>query len=183
VLPAAGAATVLVIAVLAWKFWPHPTEAVVEHAPTVVPSAPIAGEGAPLAASFPDAGGVPALAPEDVETALTQADTYLKSGTADGAGGRNLIYPDDDSAWYLYRRVLATQADNARAKAGIAAIVAYYRKNAHLLCEHGQWGNCGVIARQGLKVDPTDVTLIKLDAASALGSAGQTPALPPLPAN
>jgi hypothetical protein len=181
-IPAAGVATVLVLAALAWKFWPHPAESIANAPATVVPSSPLAGTDAPLATRFPDAGSVPALTPEEIENALTQADTYLKNGMADGAGGRNLIYPDDDSAWYLYRRVLATQADNARAKAGIAAIVAYYRKNAQLLCEHGQWGNCGVIARQGLKVDPSDETLVKLDAASAAGSAGETPALPPLPA-
>jgi hypothetical protein len=127
---------------------------------------------------------VPALSPEEVENALTQADTYLQQGTESVENaGRHLITPDDDSAWYLYRRVLVTQPGNARAKSGIAAIVAYYRGKAHLACEGGQWGNCGFIARLGLKVDPSDETLVKLDAASAAGTSGETPTLPPLPAN
>ncbi len=178
IVPVAGIGGVLVVAVLGWKFWPHSDEPVVESPATVVPSAPLAGTSAPLATNFPGAATVPALAPEEIENALTQADVYLRDGIAENGGGRHLAYPDDDSAVYLYRRVLTTQPENARAKAGIAAILNYYRKSAHLLCERGQWGNCGYIARQGLKIDASDETLIKLDAAAAAGDRGESPALP-----
>ena len=181
--PVAGVTGVLVIAMLAWQFWPRSAEPATNPPPTVVPSAPLSGTTTPLATSFPYASTVPALAPEEIENSLTQADAYLRDGIAENGGGRHLTYPDDDSAFYLYQRVLATQADNARAKAGIAAIVGYYRKSAHLLCEHGQWGNCGYIARQGLKIAASDETLLKLDAAAASGDRGETPTLPPLPAN
>ena len=182
--PGVGIAGALVIALLAWKFWPQTTEPVAEQAPTVVPSAPLAGTNAPLATNFADAGGAPALAPQEVETALTQADAYLKQGTESiENAGRHLQTPVDDSAWYLYRRVLATQPDNARAKAGIAAIIRYYQGKARLACTGSQWGNCGFIARLGLTVDPSDDTLLKLDAAAAAGERGETPTLPPLPSN
>jgi serine/threonine protein kinase len=183
IFPAAGIVGVLVIAVVAWKFWPHAAEHTTDPVSTVVPSAPLVGTSAPLATNFPGTSTVPALAPEEIENALTQADVYLRDGTAENGGGRHLAYPDDDSAFYLYRRVLATQPENARAKTGIAAILSYYRKSAYLLCDRGQWGNCGYIARQGLKIDASDETLIKLDAASAAGDRGETPTLPPLPAN
>ncbi len=184
-MPAVGAAIVLVVGVLAWQFWPKATAPVADAPVTTVPSAPLTGgDSTPLATSFPNSPTVPVLPPEEIETALTQADAYLKQGTETVENaGRHLQSPEDDSAWYLYRRVLATQPDNARAKAGIAAIIRYYQGKAHLACEGGQWGNCGFIARLGLTVDPADETLVKLDAAAAAGDRGEKPTLPALPAN
>ena len=183
IFPAAGVTGVLVIAFLGWKFWPQTESPSVTAAPTAVPSVPLNEPATtPLATSFPNTNSAPALAPEDIENTLTQADMYLHGGIAENAGGRHLTYPDDDSAFYLYQRVLATTPDNARAKAGIAAIVSYYRNFAYKACERGQWGNCGFIARQGMKVDPSDEYLIKINAAADAGTRGETPRLPPLPA-
>lgn len=51
---------------------------------------------------------------EELQRVLSQADQALASG--------NLIEPANASALALYRRALALEADNARARAGIAAV-------------------------------------------------------------
>jgi hypothetical protein len=122
------------------------------------------------------------MSAEDIETALTQADTYLDNGTNKDLG-RQLTFPDDDSALGLYRKVLAAQPDNPRARAGIAAIVAFFRKMSHKACSSGLWVQCRIHAQSGLDIDPADETLIRLNAAADAGERGETPALPTLPGN
>ena len=122
------------------------------------------------------------MAADEIENALRQADNYLATGTAPESGGRHLIYPDDDSALYLYQRVLTAQPENIRARKGIAALVSYYRRYAHLACQKEQWGNCAVIAGLGLQIDPSDALLVRINAAAEQGQRGERPALPALPA-
>ncbi len=182
-LPAAIAG-VLALAVAAWVFWPSPGAGQLAQDSSAAgqPDVGARPHGATLSASFPaQAVGIP-LAASEIENALAQADSYLATGTAPDSGGRHLIYPEDDSALFLYQRVLTAQPENLRARKGIAALVAYYRRYAHLACQKQQWGNCAVIARLGLQIDPADGVLVRLDAAAEQGQRGERPSLPELPA-
>ena len=176
----------LVLGVVAWLWWPaQPPAGQLPAAPAATTRsgpAPADAGDTTLKASFPTPVASAPLATEEIENALTQADNYLASGTAPDSGGRHLIYPDDDSALYLYQRVLSAQPENIRAKRGIAALVSYYRRYAHLACEKGQWGNCAVIAHLGLQIDPADDTLVRINAAAEQGQRGEQPNLPKLPA-
>jgi serine/threonine-protein kinase PpkA len=136
-----------------------------------------------LSTSFPAESVAAAISNEDRDNLLAQADAYLKIGTGADNPGRQLIFPDDDSALGLYRKILAADPANARAKTGIAAIVAYYRDMSYQLCEQQLWTPCGVTARNGLAIEPGDETLIKLNEAAGLGEAGEKPTLPPKPGN
>ena len=95
--------------------------------------------------------------------------------------GRKLDYPESDSALGYYRKVLNLDADNARAHAGIADIVAFYRRNAYALCARGSWIQCRFIARKGLAVDPADAYLLQLQDAAVAGESGEEPTLPAAP--
>ena len=148
---------------------------------TVVDVTPVGTNGA-LSTSFPTPARVEVLSAEDRDNLLAQADAYLKSGTSAENAGRQLMFPDDDSALGLYRKVLAGDSANARANAGIAAIVAYYRSMSYQLCAQEMWTPCGITARNGLSIQPGDETLIKLNEAAGLGEAGEKPSLPPKPA-
>lgn len=177
----------LVLAVAGYLFWPKPeVSPVVSTSPATVPFEQPATDGTdattPLTATFP--AGVLPMATEEIETALTQADAYLAKGTSDGPDtGRFLVFPEEDNAMYLYQRVLSADPNNERAKKGVAALVKFYRRSAHKLCSMEQWVGCGSIARVGLQVDPADDTLVKLNAASEQGQGGETPKIPPLPAD
>jgi len=184
-LPAAIAG-VVALAVAAWAFWPSrdAAQVAVQSSATTQPHVDVASSsGQTLSATFPTpATGVP-MAADEIENALTQAENYLATGTAPESGGRHLIYPDDDSALYLYQRVLSAQPENSRARKGIAALVSYYRRYAHLACQKEQWGNCAVIARLGLQIDPSDDLLVRIYAAAEQGQRGERPSLPALPAD
>ena len=173
---------VLAVAGLGWIYWPNriPSQPVAA-APASAQFEPAATDagGTPLRASFPVSA--PALAADEIENALTQAEVYVAKGATAEGGGDHLQYPDEDNALYLYQRVLAAQPENARARKGIAAMVAYYRKYAHRACENGQWIPCSVIAHEGLKVDSEDATLIKLNVAAESGQRGESPTISPLP--
>ena len=150
---------VLALAVAAWAFWPSAETGQVAAMPSATSPSNSDGadsSGETLSATFPaQPSGLP-MAADEIENALRQADNYLATGTAPESGGRHLIYPDDDSALYLYQRVLTAQPENIRARKGIAALVSYYRRYAHLACQKEQWGNCAVIAGLGLQIDPSD---------------------------
>ncbi|HMB57871.1 MAG TPA: serine/threonine-protein kinase [Arenimonas sp.] len=183
--PAAIGAAVLVVAVTVWQLYPReapvsPNSATTKIDPGVVTANdPPAATG--LSTSFPTQTAAEALAPAEVDNLLTQADAYLEIGTVKDPG-KQLTFPEDDSALGLYRRVLAAQPDNARAKAGVAAIVSFFRSKSYELCKLELWAPCGVTARNGLAIDQGDETLIKLNAAAALGESGEKPTLPPEPA-
>jgi hypothetical protein len=71
---------------------------------------------------------------------------------------------------------------NARATAGIANLLVFYRSYAYRACSAGQWTRCGIIVRAGLSVDGQDEYLLQLQDAAAAGETGGSPALPPAPA-
>lgn len=176
---------VLALAFAAWAYWPSPETGQVAAMPSATGPSNSDGadsSGGTLSATFPaQPSGLP-MAADEIENALRQADNYLATGTAPESGGRHLIYPDDDSALYLYQRVLATQPENIRARKGIAALVSYYRRYAHLACQKEQWGNCAVISGLGLQIDPSDALLARINAAAEQGQRGERPGLPALPA-
>jgi hypothetical protein len=185
----AAIAGVLVLAVGGWFVFGRKPAATVANPDTPVvtqPSAsfgppPVATDtgGAPLSTGF--TGGAAPMATEEIQTALDVADKYLATGTTDADAGRHLLDPEDDSANYWYQRVLAAQPDNERAKKGIHALLAYYRKNAHEACVKSQWVGCGVIARAGLRIDQGDPTLLALDVAAGQGERGEAAKIPALP--
>ena len=185
--PAAVGGTALLVAAAAWFFWPHgetgqpgPTgNADGQQAITQFEPAPADAGGTPLSTSFPNSA--PPMAADEIETALTQADTYLATGTTEKDAGRHLLDPDDDSANYWYQRVLSVQPDNPRASKGIAALLTYYRRNAHEACTQGKWVACGVIARAGMRIDPADPILVQLNVAAEQGERGEAADVPKLP--
>jgi serine/threonine protein kinase len=183
--PVAALGVLMLAAAAALVFWPKPEATqVVSDSPATVqfePAASVDSNGAPLTSNFP-ATGRP-MAAEEIENALTQADAYMAKGaTLSGPdAGRFLVFPEDDSAFYLYQQVLTAQPDNDRARKGIAALVAFYRSSAHQLCAGEKWIPCANIARTGLQIDPGDDTLVKLNAAAEQGQRGETPRVPPLP--
>lgn len=184
----ASVAAIAVLVVAAWKFWPAPDADVIatngtQTQPTVTLT-PAGGEdpGSILSTTLPVSDAGASMSAEDVETALTQADSYLDYGTNKDPG-RQLTFPEDDSALGLYRKVLGAQPDNARAKAGVASIVAFFRKMSHRACSAQLWTQCQIAAQSGLDVDPADETLIRLQAAAESGLRGETPGIPALPKN
>ena len=188
-LPGAGV-SVLVLGLLGWMFWPRPEATPVEAPSQPATSvaqfepAPAAGGetgGSTLSANFPRESAAPAMDATEIENALTQADSYLATGTTVESAGRHLTFPEDDSALYFYQRVLSADPANARAKKGIAAMVAFYRGYAHMSCTKEQWGNCQYLAQIGLKIDPADELLVKINAAAEQGQRGERPNLPSLP--
>ena len=186
---AASIAAVAVLALTVWKFWPATetdtgaTIAAQSQQPSVTLT-PAGGEdsGSILSATLPAQDPGQTMSSDDVDTALTQADNYLDYGTNKDPG-RQLTFPEDDSALGLYRKVLAAQPDNARAKAGVASIVAFFRKMSHRACSAQLWTQCQIAAQSGLDIDPADETLIRLQAAAESGLRGETPGIPALPKN
>jgi serine/threonine protein kinase len=180
---AAGA--VLLIGAAIILLWPHktPLQPATNTPATTAqfeqPATATDSGGTPLTTTFPTTA--PPMAADEIENALSQADAYLATGTTEKDAGRHLLDPEDDSANYLYQRVLAAQPDNDRAKKGIAALLAYYRQNAHTACEKGQWVGCGIIARAGMRIDAADPTLVRLNVAAEQGERGETPDIPKLP--
>jgi hypothetical protein len=124
-----------------------------------------------------------AMSQTDIDDLLTQADNYIKRGTDPDSPdiGRQLLDPEDDSALFLYNKVLQAQPDNARAKAGIGKLLAFYRKYSYKTCSRGLWTQCAINAAQGMRVDPADDFLLKINDAAASGERGETPKLPPDP--
>lgn len=187
---AAAAGGLLAVALAAWVFWPStpkpvpvPVEGTVSVPADPAPLDTGNGQGGGiLSAMLPAQDPAAQMSAEEIETTLTQADTYLDHGTHKDLG-RQLTFPDDDSALGLYRRVLAAQPDNARARAGVAALVAFFRTMGHRACSAGLWVQCRIQAQNGLDIDPADETLIRLNAAADAGERGETPNIPALPRN
>jgi hypothetical protein len=124
-----------------------------------------------------------AMSQTDIDDLLTQADNYVAHGTVSGSPdiGRHLLLPEDDSALYLYNKVLQAQPDNARAQSGINKLLAFYRHFSYLTCSKGFWTQCDINATQGLLVDPSDEFLLKIKATAEAGDRGESPKLPPDP--
>ncbi len=94
----------------------------------------------------------------DVESLLVQADANREFGI-NKEPGRKLIYPPGESAVDLYRKVLETEPDNARALAGLAEIAGFYERSAQMMCERALWTNCRTLATDGLKAEPNSESL------------------------
>jgi hypothetical protein len=141
--------------------------------------------GDPLTVQFGNANageGPVALSADEVTDLLTRADVYLQEGTSPDSPGRHLVFPADDSALYLYRQVLASDPQNARALAGVDSVRSYYRRLAHKACSKGLWTQCAIVAQKGLdEVDQADETLLGLRAAAQAGERGESPTVPALP--
>ncbi|MBY4596749.1 serine/threonine protein kinase [bacterium BD-1] len=190
-LPAAGVGGAFVAAVLAW--WAlspdEPAAPVQASAPATQPAtqpaaaSPAQAEG-PLPEGFQLPQPVGVEVDPDIEAMLNAGDKLLENGTRPGSRGvgRGLDFPADNSALGYYQKVLARDPGNARARAGIAAIVAFYRSFAHKACDIGRWGQCRLLVARGLSIAPDDAYLRQLQDAALSGEAGGTPTLPPPPA-
>jgi len=117
----------------------------------------------------------------DIDAWLKQADYYLDLTTSGKDIGRKLATPEDDSAWYFYRKVLEKDPANAHALQGIHAIADYYAGAAHQLCGLERYEACGGIARQGLAVVPDHALLKQLEDVARAGGAGEKVNMPPKP--
>ena len=182
--PATGLGGLFVAGVLAWVLLSPADEPANTTAPgpaVVQPPAADPGQVA-VPAGFEMPKPVDSADSEEVTRLLNAGDQLFEYGTVTELG-RKLTMPEDDSALGYYRRALALDPDNARARAGIAGIVAFYRGFAFKACDRGQWVQCGIIARAGLSVDGQDPYLLQLQDAVASAESGATPALPPPPAN
>ncbi|MDY0022255.1 serine/threonine-protein kinase [Arenimonas caeni] len=186
-LPAAGLGGAFALALLAW--WAlSPREPAVPadtRAPgTVAVPATTGGDATgPMPEGFelPKPVGVPASG--ELERLLNAGDALLEFGTTPGENlSRKLDYPEDDSALGYYRKALALDPENARARAGIAGIVAFYRRYSHQACDRGRWTQCRLLVGKGLAIDAEDPYLRQLQDAAIAGEGGQAPALPPPPA-
>ncbi|WP_460456267.1 protein kinase domain-containing protein [Arenimonas alkanexedens] len=180
-IPAAGLAGLFAVAVLTWWLLSSPAETPAVSPPGVtdrVPDAVPARDELPADFRMPspvDAGDA-----AELSRLLNAADQLFEYGTRTEPG-RKLTLPDDDSALGYYRQALRLDPENARAKAGVAGIVAFYRSFGHKACAAGRWAQCGVIVRAGLTVDPADAYLRELQDAVALAESGDEPALPAAP--
>lgn len=167
-IPAGAAAVVLLVAGAWWMFAgdgsptdPVPTDpAATTTDPTTSPNAVVLTrpEDLPPEVQVPS----PVDAREnDIDYALEQADAYKDFGI-NKEKGRKLIFPEDDSAVFHYRKALAIDPDNARAKQGLEEIAQFYVKNAKALCERQLWTVCVTTAQDGLKADPENAELQRL---------------------
>ncbi|MBP6626972.1 MAG: protein kinase, partial [Arenimonas sp.] len=180
VLPVAGLAALGAVAIAAW-WWRSDAPAVETGAVPVAvltPSQSPAQEALPAGFELPKP--VDSADQDEVGRLLNAGDQLFDYGTRVELG-RKLTLPDDDSALGYYRQALALDPENARAKAGIAGVVAFYRSFAYKACAAQRWTQCGVIARSGLAVDGEDAYLKQLQEAAAAGEMGEAPSLPPAP--
>ncbi len=182
VMPAAGAAGLGAAALLAWWWLSAAPEA-----GTAADAGSVAGVAQPasqpqdaLPAGFELPKPVDSSDQDEVDRLLNAGDQLFDYGTRVELG-RKLTLPDDDSALGYYRQALALDPENARAKAGVAGVVAFYRSFGHKACAAQRWTQCGVIARSGLAVDGEDAYLKQLQEAAAAGEMGEVPVLPPAP--
>ncbi|MCX7034898.1 MAG: serine/threonine-protein kinase [Arenimonas sp.] len=182
--PVSGALLLFVAALAGWWLLspdaaPDEPQATVD-APAVPPPA-AAADNAPVPAGFELPKAVDAPDQDELDRLLNAGDQLFEYGTTVELS-RKLTLPDDDSALGYYRQALALDPDNARARAGIAGIVAFYRSFAYKACVAERWVQCGVIVRAGLAVDDQDAYLRQLQNAAVDGEAGGSPVLPPAPA-
>jgi hypothetical protein len=183
--PVAGSLLLFVAALAGW--WLLSPTAVPEGGvatiptPTTAPAAVDPADTGPVPAGFELPQPVDAPDRGELERLLNAGDQLFEYGTT-VEPSRKLTMPDDDSALGYYRRVLALDPENARARAGVAGIVAFYRGFAHRACAAERWVQCGVIVRAGLAVDGEDPYLRQLQDAAVQGEDGGSPALPPAPA-
>ncbi len=180
VLPSAAAIVIFALAVSAWWLLsPSPEPAADAPVVTTATTPPESADVA-LPEDFVLPKAVDAADGEEVERLLNAADQLYEYATKTEIG-RKLDHPEDDSALGYYRRALAMDPGNARAIAGIAEVVKFYRTYSYQACERGQWVQCGFLVRKGLAVDDQDPYLRQMQEAARAGEAGETTTLPPAP--
>jgi hypothetical protein len=186
--PAAGAGLLFVAALSGWWLLSPGAAPDSAAAPSEQPLATPAGatpgptaDGGPVPEGFALPKAVDAPDGDELERLLNAGDQLFEYGTTVELS-RKLSTPEDESALGYYRRALALDPENARARAGIAGIVAFYRNFGHRACAAERWVQCGVIVRAGLAVDGQDPYLRELQDAVVAGEAGGKPVLPPAPA-
>ncbi len=163
----AGIGLGVVVVVMGVALWllrsPEPPPAAVEPPAVVTPVDPT---------QLPPEVVVPSPVDlSDVESLLAQADANREYGTTKEPG-RKLIYPPGDSAVDLYRKVLEIEPDNARARAGLADVAAFYLRSAQAMCDRSLWTNCRTLATDGLRADAENAdlkTLLEKAEKAALG--------------
>ena len=112
----------------------------------------------------------------DVEQMLTQADEYTKYGTtSEEDPGRHLNDSTNPNAIELYQKVLRLQPENQQAKQGLHTIALYFLDKAQQLCARGMAGGCQLVAESGLKAEPDNEELKKLEQQAANAARGITP--------
>nr|WP_281378037.1 serine/threonine-protein kinase [Chiayiivirga flava] len=150
-LPVFALAGGVLVGVAAWWWFaakppvgisPPPAEPVAQSAP-----APQVTQPQPIDASSSE---IPAL--------LLQADTYRDYGTKQELS-RRLTFPPGENAVDLYRRVLALDPANTRARQGLADVAKFYLDSARGFCDRELWPVCGNLATDGLKAEPDNVQL------------------------
>lgn len=184
VLPVAGMLGVFVVAVLAWWLM-TPSAPETTATPATMPSASTAAAAAdgPLPEGFSLPAPINAPADDQLERLLNAGDALYENAIKPGVDfGRKLDHPPDDSALGYYRQALALDPDNARAGAGVAKVVAFYRSYAYEACNLGRWVQCQVLVMKGQLIDPADPYLQQLQDAAIAGKEGGEPALPAPPA-
>jgi serine/threonine-protein kinase PpkA len=140
---------------------PPPRPDAVHGEPVAPPAATDGSAGMATAPPSSDDGAVETAALPDLDSLLRQADAHLRHGTVTEPG-RRLIFPSDASAAGLYRQALAIDPGNARARAGLQAVIAYYQRGAQGMCDRELWANCRALASDGLQASPTDAVLLGL---------------------
>ncbi|HKJ10339.1 MAG TPA: hypothetical protein VKA76_14725 [Gammaproteobacteria bacterium] len=93
---------------------------------------------------------------KDTRVLLKEADAFVAIGQFTKPAGAN--------AWTLYRRVLARDPGNLRARQGLATIVQRCGNQARKLLQQGNVHGALASIREGLKVSPSDQALLKLQA-------------------
>jgi len=183
--PVAGALALFVAALVGWWLLSPGAAPDVQVAATTTPATPgaigtVAGTG-PVPAGFELPKPVDAPDQDELERMLNAGDQLFEYGTTVELS-RKLSTPEDESALGYYRKALVLDPENARARAGIAGIVAFYRSFGHKACTAERWVQCGFIVRAGLAVDGQDAYLRQLQDAAVQGGEGGSPTLPPAPA-
>ena len=185
-LPVAGLAGAFALAVLAWWLLsPEAPEQASQDSVAQVPVTATTESTGPLPEGFslPQPIGEPA--DDQLERLLNAGDALFANGTDPENGndfGRKLDHPPENSALGYYRQALALDPENARAKAGIANLVAFYRQYAYQACNLGRWVQCQMLVMKGQAIDPVDPYLQQLQDAAVAGKNGEEPSLPEAPA-
>src|SRR5690606_41081829 len=98
----------------------------------------------------------------DVRMPLTQARSYYTQGSEGEDKGRRLVYPEDDSAAGVYKRVLQLDPSNTEATEGLQNIADWYAERAQALCDRQLWTVCLTTVNEGMVARPDDPVLVRL---------------------
>lgn len=155
-----GLAAVLVLAIAGYALWPTsapaPTTTTTTTTPTTIDPNQLPPEVVVPGNETPAAGEL------DVGMLLERADSYKQFGFNAETAGRKLVFPEDESAVGLYRKVLELEPQNKRAIAGLAEVRDWYLAKARHACDISVWLGCEAAAQGGLSADPDSEELKSL---------------------